>query len=476
MRDINRLYSFDASKTCDLGVDTVKAAVRLEHALPGILLITRHVVVGVVACNNHQGTENHFLEAFRFDFFDDLVTGSLLGLALDGSDKDIGVCQRIHHGLHLAVGHLCGVRGAVAHENNSGAVHTGFRNALISRILNSLCNDCLCNGFFIFIDDRRILADFAQQGLRDADSLKITCDSLNGIHELIILSAMHQVCGLNDKILDAVFLRAGQSLVDVVDDLTVTGLHMVDDDLGSKCPAHGPVGVGFLQSLLDAADICRAALIEGSAEAHDQKLVLADIIRIERIVRRGIAGIAAEVIGIRLFAFHHCFLFIRQGIPCSPRRGNVRVCCLCAFLHIDLVDQSCALCRKLFIRFCHSCSFCRSRTLCCSICCRCALYCRCSFTDCLGRVFRRLRRCAVSRTAAACQKCARQSRCQQDRCQFLFHVVLLLLLKNTFQKTSTVKNISTQTFFQEFFFRFTFSVSGHASRRSGPGGECPENG
>ena len=351
VRDINRLYIRDPSKTGNLAVDAVKAAVRREQALPGILFVTCHVVVGVVACDDHEGTENNLFISGFFDLFDDVFTGGLFRLAFNRSDEDVLVAQIIHLVLHLAVGHLGGMCCAMSHEYKCGSVFFCCLEAFKSGHFHGFFNHCLGDSFLVLINDCFTLTDFPQKGLRDDDILKVSPDSIHCCRKLVILCAVHQVRGLNDKIFDTVFLCAGQCLVDVVDGFVITGLHVVDDDLRGKCSAHGPVGVGFLQGLLNAADVGRTALVKGSAEADDKQLVLSDLIRIEWIVRRGISGIAAEVVGIRLFAFHQSLLRICQSIPCSSRRSDVVIRCLCALLHIDLVDQSCALCRKLLICF-----------------------------------------------------------------------------------------------------------------------------
>ena len=93
------------------------------------------------------------------------------------------------------------------------------------------------------------------------------------------------MCRLNDKILDSVVSSSLESLVYVVDLLAVTRIYMIDDDLGSKRSSDRPVRVGLLKRLLNAADVLYAAVVERSTEAYYQKLVLAYIILIERIVK-----------------------------------------------------------------------------------------------------------------------------------------------------------------------------------------------
>ena len=247
------------------------------------------------------------------------------------------------------------MRRAVAHEDERRAVlgrrRQGRRRvvAFIAGIRRGRRRDRLRDRRLVLIDHSRVLADFAQKRLRHADGLEITRDGIHGFHELVVLRAVHQVCRLDDEILHAICLRARQCLRDVVDLLAVPGLHMVDDDLGRERPAHGPVRIGLLDSLLDSADILCAAVVEGGAEAHHQDLVLADLIRVQRIVQGGVACVAAEIIGIRFLAFHKLLLFVRQRIPAGLRRLDLRVSLLGPFLDINRIDHSCHGIRRLLI-------------------------------------------------------------------------------------------------------------------------------
>ena len=68
--------------------------------------------------------------------------------------------------------------------------------------------------------------------------LKFVFISCNGFHKLIILSAMHKVCGLDDKILYAVCNCSVKSLLYVVNLFSVTSLDVVDDDLSCECSSY----------------------------------------------------------------------------------------------------------------------------------------------------------------------------------------------------------------------------------------------
>ena len=429
MCHIERLHVRNAPESRDLAVDLFKTAVRLEQALPGILVVARHIVVGMVARHDHQGAEHDLRITCCLHGFDDLVAGGLLRLALDRADEGVFIAQFVHLRLHLAVGDLRDMRRAVAHEDERRAVFLRGLQALETSVFDSLGHDRLRDGCLVLIHDGHILADFAQKRLRHADGLEIARHCSHGFHELVVLRAVHQVRRLNDEILHAVCLRARQCLVDIVDDFLIAGLHMVDDDLGRKRPAHGPVRIGLLNGLLDPADILCAAVVEGGAEAHHQDLVLADLIRVQRIVQGGVACVAAEIIGIRLFSFHHLLLGISQRVPRIARRFDVRVGRLGALLYIDRIDQCCTLGCKLFIRFR---AFRRSGSVRCRRGFRRGLFLfslrgsfRRLFLLCLrfcSRCFLRGTCAAASRTAAAAgEKSTRQHSRHHDRCQFPFH-------------------------------------------------------
>ena len=56
--DVELLDVSNLAQTGDLAIDRVEFAGCLELALPGILVVASHIVVGVVTCNDHQGTQD----------------------------------------------------------------------------------------------------------------------------------------------------------------------------------------------------------------------------------------------------------------------------------------------------------------------------------------------------------------------------------------------------------------------------------
>ena len=141
--------------------------------------------------------------------------------------------------------------------------------------------------------------------------------------------------GLHHQLLHAARNCPLHGLLHIVDELAVTRLHMVDDDLGGKGPAYGPVGERCLDGILDALDILHTAAVEGSTEAHHQDFLLADVIGVPGIVQTGIAGVTAKVIRV----FHQFLLGIGQSIPGCLGFSALGIRVLGALLDVDCVDQ-----------------------------------------------------------------------------------------------------------------------------------------
>ena len=340
MLHIESLDGGDAAETGDLGLDGLELAAGGEHAQPGLgILGIGHVVVGVVAGNDHQGPEDDGIVPGGGDGLDNGVAGGLLGLALNGADEHVVVAESGHLGLHLGVGHLGGVGGAVAHEHEGHAGLLGGGQVLVLGLLQGGGHNGLGDGFLVGVDDGGVSAHLAQQRLGDAHGLELVLVLLHSLHQLVVLGAVHQVGGLDDKVLHAVGDGALQGLVHVVDELAVTGLNMVDDDLSGESSADGPAGEGGGQSVFNAPDVLSAAVIEGRAEAHDQELVLADVVGVAGIVFGGVAGVAAEVVGIGVLTLDQLLLGVGEGVPGLLGGQTLGVGLLGALLYVDGVDQ-----------------------------------------------------------------------------------------------------------------------------------------
>ena len=83
---------------------------------------------------------------------------------------------------------------------------------------------------------------------------------------------------LDNELFDAVLLGALQGLLHIVNLLAVPREDVVHDNLRRKGAAHAVVRELLCEIGLDAADILRAAVVIGRAEAHHQNLLLTDLI------------------------------------------------------------------------------------------------------------------------------------------------------------------------------------------------------
>ena len=227
----------------------------------------------------------------------------------------------------------------MAHKDKGDLVRSSGIQTVVAGFLHGSSGDSLGNIFLILIDDGSIGTDLAQQGLSHSDRFKLVAVGVDHFHHFVILSAVHQVGGLDDQILHAVFHSAVHGLLHVVDLFAVTSLHMVDDDLCGECAAHRPIRVCGLQSILDALDVLHAAVVEGGAEGDHQQLVVADVVLIVGIVLGGIAGVTAKVVWVGVLAFHQFLLGVGQSIPCSLGGFALGVGVIIALLHIDGIDQ-----------------------------------------------------------------------------------------------------------------------------------------
>ena len=336
MGNIQLLHSLNTAQAGDLAGHVQAGS--LEHGLPGIVIGTGHVVVGMVTGDDHQRTQDNLGVAGGLDSLNDVLASGLLGLALNGANEDILVAQVLHLGLHLAVGHLGDMGSAMAHEDKSSAVLSGLLGALVAGLFQSGSDNSLGNGFLVGIDDGGIGADLTQHGLGNHDGLDLVLVLLQSLAHLVVLSAVHQVGGLHNQSLHTVGNRTVHSLFHVIDLLAVTGLDVVDDDLCGEGAADGPVGESLGQSILNALDVFHTAVVEGSTEGDDQQLLLADLVLIPGIIQRSIAGIAAEVLGAGLFALDQLLLSIGQGVPGSLGGLALGVCLVVAGLDIDGVE------------------------------------------------------------------------------------------------------------------------------------------
>ena len=119
---IKFLDSFNLTKSGNLCVNTVEIAACSELALPGIIIVSCHIIVCMISGNNHEWTKNNFLVTCVLNCLDYIFTGSLFRLPLYGSDKDIVITKLIHLCRHLAVTYFCRMGSTVSHEYKCSTV------------------------------------------------------------------------------------------------------------------------------------------------------------------------------------------------------------------------------------------------------------------------------------------------------------------------------------------------------------------
>ena len=173
MRRINFLNVGDTAQAENLGLDAVKVLRRDKLLHPGIVLRARHIVVRVIACDNHHRTKRDLLKARLLDRFDYSIDRSLRRLAFDGADEHVIVAELPHCGLHLGIGDCRGVGGTVSQEDKGRAV----LSCLLDRIKTAVGHSCLDKQgrdlLLVGIDLLRILAHFAEQRLCERDFCEI---------------------------------------------------------------------------------------------------------------------------------------------------------------------------------------------------------------------------------------------------------------------------------------------------------------
>ena len=303
----------------------------------------------MVAGNHHQRPQYNVLVASFLGGLNHFLTGSLFRLTFHRSDKYILVAQLLHLRLHLGVGDLCHMGSAVTHQDKGGILlccggcicKAGFRRGS--------GNHRLGNGFLVGVDHSGVIAHLAQQRLCHGDGFKLVSIGIQRIHHLVIFRTVHQVGGLHHQLLDTVGNGTLQCLLHIVNDLAVTGLHMVDNDLRGKGAAHGPLGEGCLDGVFDALHILHTAVVVGGAKADNQNLLFPNAVGVQRVIPAGIAGIQAEIIRGGFFPFHQFLLLVGQGIPCSLRGSALGIGIIGTLLHINGINQRCHGIRRCLV-------------------------------------------------------------------------------------------------------------------------------
>ena len=229
--------------------------------------------------------------------------------------------------------------GAVTHQHKSGSLSGSLRRIRKAGIRRSGCNNGLSDSFLVGIDDGGIGANLTQQGLCHSDALKLIFIGSQNIHHLVIFRTVHQMGGLHNQHLHTVGNSPVHRLLHIVDELAITSLHMVDDDLRGKGTAHGPVRECGSNGVLNALDVLHTAIVVGGTEAYHQNLLVADFIAVAGVVPAGIAGIQTKVIRGGFLTLHQRLLSIGQGIPGCLGGSTLGIRILGTLLDVNRVNQ-----------------------------------------------------------------------------------------------------------------------------------------
>ena len=341
MSHIEILYCRDSSQSFNLAVNAVKCSGCLKLALPRILIITSHIVVCMITCNNHQRTKNNFLITSLFNLIDNCLTCCIFRLTLNGSDKYVLVSKVFHLSLHLIISYICSMRSTMSHEYKCCSVFCCCIYAVKSCFFYCCINKCLCNCFLVIVDHCSIFSDFTKHWLCDCNGFKFIFILIDCFYHLIIFCSMHKMCRLYNQVLNSVVNCTLECLIHVVNCFVISCLYMVDDDLCCESSSYSPVRISFCQSVFDSLDILCTAVIERSTKAYYKDFILTDLVLIARIIFGSIPCVTSEIFRACFFAFYQFFLCICQCIPCFFGSFAVLICCVSSFLNIDLVDQCC---------------------------------------------------------------------------------------------------------------------------------------
>ena len=128
--------------------------------------------------------------------------------------------------------------GPMSQEHKRSLIVLRSVQACIPCILNSLRSKDFRNSLLVCIDDGCVITYLTQQGLSNLNLSKLITIYLHGIHQLIIFRTMHQMGGLNHQRLHSICSCTLQSLLNIIDFLSITGLHMIYDNLCGKCSSY----------------------------------------------------------------------------------------------------------------------------------------------------------------------------------------------------------------------------------------------
>ena len=105
------------------------------------------------------------------------------------------------------------------------------------------------------------------------------CSYATASLKFIIFCTVHQMSRLYDQILYTVINSTLQCLIHIIDFFTIPCLHMVDDDLRSKCTVGRPSPDMLPAVAFSTPPIsCSTAVVKGSTKAYDKRVSLSPIL------------------------------------------------------------------------------------------------------------------------------------------------------------------------------------------------------
>ena len=237
----------------------------LEGSLPGVFLITGHIVGGMVAGHDHQGQQNNLLGAGLLYQSENIIQR---GIGFHGADEVIGVTGFGQLFLQVCVSSICLVMSTVTHVNDGSALLV------------------ILSGLFDQRSDQSIVVSrLGQHRCTDLEAVELVGIQGDLCDHIVIFRTGHHMSGLNHNFLDAVHDHAGHCLGHVVDLQALALFQNVNDRLSGKGTAHFVLGIGSLQSFLNRADGDVAGLVIAAAKADRQNDGLLAVVFFHRGLR-----------------------------------------------------------------------------------------------------------------------------------------------------------------------------------------------
>ena len=237
MSYIQIFYCLNSSKSGNLSIYCVKCTCCFKLALPGIFIIASHIVVCMITGNNHQRTENNFLESGIFNLLNNCLAFCIFRFTFYSSNESVGKSKVFHLCLHLIICNIRCMRSSMSHKYKCCSVICCSSHIIISGFTCCICNS-LCNSFLVIVDHSCIITNFAKHWLCDCYRFEFIFVTINSFYHFIIFSTVHQMCRLNNQILNTVVYCTLKCLIHIVDIFLISCFYMINNDLSCKCSSY----------------------------------------------------------------------------------------------------------------------------------------------------------------------------------------------------------------------------------------------